>query len=397
MVAPSTARRNDSQMKLLFPFIYERYLAKQIYAAFGFILFALVALFLFFDILSELGSVQGAYTLPLALLHVLLKAPSRISEIIPIAGLIGSIYVFAMLASQSEFTILRIAGLDVKRGLITLTKISIPLIVLTLIMSEWIGPYTEAKSDQIRMKAMGSTYSSQFRTGVWVKDRLRDEDGTGPVRPGVRYVNVGKVDKDNEIHNIRMYEFSDSYHLLSIRSAVSGQFDETGAWVLNDVTETRFKETKQSDPLSPVFSAQIFTHPTLTLESEVTPQILSVLLISPEKMSIMSLGRFISHLRDNKQDAQRHSIAFWKKVIYPFTIFVMLTLALPFAYLKVRAGSVGIKVFGGIMLGMSFQLFNSLFSNVGLLGSWPALLTALTPPLLYFLLALVGLRWVSKA
>jgi lipopolysaccharide export system permease protein len=397
VVAPPITRRNGSQMKLLFPFIYERYLAKQIYAAFGFILFALVALFLFFDILSELGSVQGAYTLPLALLHVLLKAPSRISEIIPIAGLIGSIYVFAMLASQSEFTILRIAGLDVKRGLITLTKISIPLVVLTLIMSEWVGPYTEAKSDQIRMKAMGSAYSSQFRTGVWVKDRLRDEDGSGAVRPGVRYVNVGKVDKDNEIHNIRMYEFNDSYHLLSIRSAVSGKFDETGVWILNDVIETRFKETKQSDPLNPVFSAQSFTHPMITLESEVTPQILSVLLISPEKMSIMSLGRFISHLRDNKQDAHRHAIAFWKKLIYPFTIFVMLTLALPFAYLKVRAGSVGIKVFGGIMLGMSFQLFNSLFSNVGLLGSWPALLTALTPPLVYFLLALIGLRWVSKA
>ena len=247
------------------------------------------------------------------------------------------------------------------------------------------------------MKALGSSYSSQFRTGVWVKDRLRDEDGSGPVRPGVRYVNVGSVDKTNEIRNIRMYEFNDTYHLLSIRSAVSGQFDESGIWVLNDVTETRFTETKQSDPLNPVFSARTFIYPILTLESEVTPQILSVLLISPEKMSIMSLSRFISHLRDNKQDAHRHAIAFWKKVVYPFTIFVMLTLALPFAYLKVRAGSVGIKVFGGIMLGMSFQLFNSLFSNVGLLGSWPALVTALTPPLLYFLLALLGLRWVSKA
>ena len=384
-------------MKLLFPYIYERYLARQIYAAFGFILFALVALFLFFDILSELGSVQGQYTLPLALLHVLLKAPSRISEIIPIAGLIGSIYVFAMLASQSEFTILRIAGLDVKRGLITLGKISLPLVVLTLVMSEWAGPYTEAKSEQVRMKALGSSYSSQFKTGVWVKDRLRDEDGSGPVRPGVRYVNVGKVDKDNDIRDIRMYEFNDAYNLLSIRSALSGHFDETGIWVLNDVTETRFKEIKQTDPLNPVFSAQTLTYPILTLESEVTPQILSVLLISPEKMSIVSLGRFITHLQENKQDTQRHSIAFWKKVVYPFTIFVMLALALPFAYLKVRAGSVGIKVFGGIMLGMSFQLFNSLFSNVGLLSAWPAFMTALTPPLLYFLLALVGLRWVSKA
>ena len=384
-------------MKYLFPYIFERYLARQIYAAFGFILFALVALFLFFDILSELGSVKGQYTLPLALLHVLLKAPSRISEIIPIAGLIGSIYVFAMLASQSEFTILRIAGLDMRRGLTTLAKISLPLVVLTLVMSEWLGPYTENLSEQIRMKALGSSYSSQFKTGVWVKDRLRDEDGSGPIRPGVRYVNVGKIEQDNEIKNIRMYEFDDAYRLLSIRSAVSGRFDQTGTWILDDVTETRFKETKQSDPLNPVYSAQTFLHPIVSLNSEVTPQILNVLLVSPEKMSIFSLGRFISHLRDNKQDAQRHSIAFWKKVIYPFTIFVMLALALPFAYLKVRAGSVGIKVFGGIMLGMSFQLFNSLFSNVGLLGSWPALLTALTPPLLYFILAIVGLRWVSRS
>ena len=383
-------------MKLIFPYIFERYLAKQIYAAFGFILFALVALFLFFDILSELGSVQGQYTLPLALLHVLLKAPSRISEIIPIASLIGSIYVFAMLASQSEFTILRIAGLDVKRGLFTLAKIAIPLMALTLVMSEWVGPYSEAKSDQIRMKALGSSFSSQFRTGVWVKDRLRDEDGSGPVRPGVRYVNVGKIDKDNEIRNIRMYEFDDVYHLLSIRTAASGLFDQSGTWTLNDVTETRFKETKQSDPLNPVFASQTIKHPTITLMSEVTPQILNVLLISPEKMSILSLARFINHLQENKQDAQRHSIAFWKKVVYPFIIFVMLALALPFGFLKVRAGSVGIKVFGGIMLGMSFQLFNSLFSNVGLLGSWPALLTALIPPLLYFMLALAGLRWVSK-
>ncbi|QWE15069.1 LPS export ABC transporter permease LptG [Polynucleobacter sp. AP-Sving-400A-A2] len=384
-------------MKYLFPYIFERYLARQIYAAFGFILFALVTLFLFFDILSELGSVKGQYTLPLALLHVLLKAPSRISEIIPIAGLIGSIYVFAMLASQSEFTILRIAGLDMRRGLSTLAKISLPLVIVTLVMSEWLGPYSENLSDQIRMKALGSSYSSQFKTGVWVKDRLRDEDGSGPIRPGVRYVNVGKIEQDNEIKNIRMYEFDDAYRLLSIRSAMSGRFDQTGTWILDDVTETRFKETKQSDPLNPVYSAQTFVHPIISLNSEVTPQILSVLLVSPEKMSIFSLGRFISHLRDNKQDAQRHSIAFWKKVIYPFTIFVMLALALPFAYLKVRAGSVGIKVFGGIMLGMSFQLFNSLFSNVGLLGSWPALLTALTPPLLYFILAMMGLRWVSRA
>jgi lipopolysaccharide export system permease protein len=145
MVEAAVARFSDAPMNFLFPYIYERYLAKQIYAAFGFILFALVALFLFFDVLAELGSVNQQYTLPLAMGHVLLKAPSRVVEIIPIAGLIGSIYVFAMLASQSEFTILRIAGLDIRRGLVMLGKISLPIVAITLLMSEWLGPMSASK------------------------------------------------------------------------------------------------------------------------------------------------------------------------------------------------------------------------------------------------------------
>jgi lipopolysaccharide export system permease protein len=384
-------------MSWLFPKIYERYFAKQIYASFGFILFALVALFLFFDVLSELGSVNAKYTLPLALLHVLLKAPSRMVEIIPIAGLIGSIYVFAMMASQSEFTIFRVAGLDIKRSLFTLGKVSLPIVVFTLLISEVLGPYAESLSERIRMQALGSTFSSQFRSGVWVKDQLRDSDGSGPIRPGVRYVNVGTIDQNDQIRQIRMYEFDPNYRLLSIRSAASGRFDNRGIWELNDVSETRFTERRSNDPLDAVYSAQTKVIPKLSLESQVTPQILNVLLISPEKMSIVSLGRFILHLQDNKQDMQRHAIAFWKKVIYPFIIFVMLALALPFAFMKVRAGSVGIKVFGGIMLGMSFQLFNTLFSSIGLLGALPAFLTAIFPPLVYLILAFLSLKWVARA
>ena len=383
-------------MSWLFPKIYERYFAKQIYVSFGFILFALVALFLFFDVLSELGSVNAKYTLPLALLHVLLKAPSRMVEIIPIAGLIGSIYVFAMMASQSEFTIFRVAGLDIKRSLLTLGKVSLPIVVFTLLISEVLGPYAESLSERIRMQALGSTFSSQFRSGVWVKDQLRDSDGSGPIRPGVRYVNVGAIDQNDQIRQIRMYEFDPNYRLLSIRSAASGRFDNRGIWELNDVSETRFTEKRSNDPLDSVYSAQTKVIPKLSLESQVTPQILNVLLISPEKMSIVSLGRFILHLQDNKQDMQRHAIAFWKKVIYPFIIFVMLALALPFAFMKIRSGSVGIKVFGGIMLGMSFQLFNTLFSSIGLLGALPAFFTAIFPPLVYLVLAFLALKWVAR-
>jgi lipopolysaccharide export system permease protein len=134
----------------------------------------------------------------------------------------------------------------------------------------------------------------------------------------------------------------------------------------------------------------------LDIETDVSPQLLGSLLIKPERLSIIDLFGYINHLRNNKQDFQRYAISFWKKVIYPFTILVMLALALPFAYLQTRSGGIGYKVFGGIMLGISFQLFNSLFSHAGLLGEWPAILSASLPALLYFILAVLGIRWVSK-
>ena len=57
----------------------------------------------------------------------------------------------------------------------------------------------------------------------------------------------------------------------------------------------------------------------------------------------------------------------------------MMALALPFAYLQTRSGGVSLKIFIGIMIGVSFQLLNSLFSHLGLLNTWPPFATAILP------------------
>ena len=384
-------------MFLLFPRIFEKYLARQIYTNFLFILFALIALFIFFDYLNEVNNLRGNYTNYLAFIHILLKSPSRLVELIPMAGLIGAIYVFAQMASQSEFTILRMAGLNSSRGLWTLFKIGIPIIITTFVLSEWVGPYCDTKAEEMRSAALNEALGNSLKTGTWIKDKLKDPDGIGPEKPGIRFVNVGNIKNRGEISQIRMYEFNEHHQLQVIREAMSGSYDEKGFWNLRNVTETRVIEYPKENPLDTVYRSTSKTFQQQRLQSEVTPDILAVLLISPERMSIINLNRFINHLEDNQQNSQAYQLALWKKLIYPFTILVMLCLALPFGYLHARSGGISLKVFGGIILGMSFILFNTLFSHIGLLGSWPALVTALTPPLLYFLLALLGLRWVSKA
>lgn len=381
----------------LFPLVYERYLAKQIYQSFLFILFALMSLFVFFDFIAEISSLSDSYTLLLAFLTVLLRVPSRLVEIMPIAGLIGGIYVMASMAAQSEYTILRVAGLNTRKALVTLMKIAFPIAIIILLMSEVVGPFTESLSKNLRLAAINQGNEVlEFRSGAWIKDKLRGNDGKGAVKDGIRYINIGSLEKNETIKGFRMYEFDSNHRLLLSRTAETVKFIGDGQWQLSKVTETRFTEIVSGDRLDPSFSTQIKKSDQLDIETDVSPQLLGSLLIKPERLSIIDLFGYINHLRNNKQDFQRYAISFWKKVIYPFTILVMLALALPFAYLQTRSGGIGYKVFGGIMLGISFQLFNSLFSHAGLLGEWPAIISASLPALLYFILAVLGIRWVSK-
>lgn len=381
----------------LFPLVYERYLAKQIYLSFAFILFALTSLFIFFDFIAEIRDTNNTYSVALAFLTVLMRVPSRLVEIIPIAGLIGGIYVMANMAALSEYTILRIAGLDTKKALATLMKIAIPIALLILFMSEVLGPSTEGLSKNIRLGALNQGRETlEFRSGAWIKDKLRDNDGRGKIKNGIRYINVGALENNQTIRGFRMYEFDEKHNLLVSRTAETVRFIGEGSWRLNKVTETRFTAKPGESVLDPSFNTEIKRLDTLDIETDVSPQLLGALLIKPDRLSIIDLFNYINHLKENKQDYQRYAISFWKKVIYPFTILVMLALALPFAYLQTRSGAIGYKVFGGIMLGISFQLFNSIFSHLGLLGEWPALVSAITPAMIYFILALVGIHWVSK-
>ena len=379
--------------------LYEKYFARQIYVTFVFILFAFSGLFFFFDLISELNSVgHGNYKFGYAVLRVALQTPSRFYEIIPVAALISAIYVFAQMAANSEFTIFRVSGLATNQALRSLLKIGIPLVIITYLIGEFVGPYADQLSERVRLQALGASVSSNFQSGVWVKDTLAARENGEQV---TRFVNVGSLSPDSTISNVRIYEFDSKFQLQNVRIAQTGRYEPPGHWLLKGVTETELTPIKPitgqpADALNPVYRSQQVSLPEYRLRSDLTPQILSVLLVSPERMSIINLFRYIQHLRENQQDTQRYDIALWRKLLYPFAVFVMLVLSLPFAYLHTRAGVVGVKVFGGIMLGMSFQLLNTLFSHIGTLNTWPAPLTAATPGLIYLALGLFALKWVDR-
>ena len=91
----------------------ERYLARQVYGAVGFVLLGFLALFAFFDLIAELRDLgNGNYRLRQIFTVVALWVPAHAYELFPVAVLIGTLYVLAHLSSNSEYTVMRAAGLS---------------------------------------------------------------------------------------------------------------------------------------------------------------------------------------------------------------------------------------------------------------------------------------------
>ena len=155
--------------------------------------------------------------------------------------------------------------------------------------------------------------------------------------------------------------------------------------MLREVVQTRFT------PQGP----RIAKFPEMDWRSAVTPELINVLIVVPERMSAWALYRYIQHLASNRQKTERYEIAMWKKLFYPLAVFVMMALALPFAYLHARSGMVGVKVFLGIMLGIFFHVINSLFAHVGLLQNWPPVAAAALPGAAFFLAA-TAMMWLVE-
>lgn len=386
--------------------ILQRYFAVSILQAVSFVLVAFLALQAFMDLTGELPSIgKNGYAIQHAFLYVLILLPGHVYEVMPLAALIGTIYTMAQFASTSEFTIMRASSMSTGMVAWMLAKIGVVLVIITFIFGELIAPRTAPIADKIKLTARGAAVSGEFRSGMWTKDIVKSDGMTGTVT-GSRFFNVREVRPDGQLADVKLYEFDTNFRLRSLTLAKSGTYQGNNTWRLADVTENLFTN---SALLKPGSEANVENHyaqassavttrhsATLDLVSEITPKILSVSGADPDRMSANELAVYTRHLQENKQETERFKIAFWKKLFDPLAIFVLMALALPFAYLHTRAGGVSLKIFVGIMIGVSFLLINTLFSHLGLLSTWPAIVTAIAPSALFLLLALGALWWVER-
>lgn len=375
--------------------VLTRHVAKEVLIATLFVLVALVALIAFFDLVSQARNIGNRYSISMALFLTMLKLPSRLYEVMPIAALLGAVYTMSRLASNSEFTIMRVAGLSpfCLAGMMTVPALI--LIAMTYCLGEWLTPAADMMRNDMDNILFNRKLSARgYSSGVWVKDNVKEQQNAGQAT--VRFVNVHNLiaGEHSRTGAWRVFEFDKDGSLIRVLHAPEASYISGRGWHLKDAkVETLPKITHDETPMVEKSSARKDVD--LMLPSEMRPEILGVLTIKPERMGISDLWQYIAHLKETKQTSDRYQVALWSKVFYPLAIFVMLAVAMPFAYLNTRSGGVSIKIFAGLMIGISFYALNNIFSFLGVLNTWHPMVVAVVPTSVMLICAAVAL-WLLE-
>jgi lipopolysaccharide export system permease protein len=372
-------------MKTIRQLIYKETIQAVAFVAIGFL-----ALFFFFDFVDELSQVgksfsdstSGQYQVQHALLYVLLLTPNHLYELLPIAVLIGSVFVMARFAQSSEFTILRTSGLGPGLALKMLLGLGAIFVAFTFVIGDYVSPFADRTAQLLKARYLGQISIGQ--TGAWLKEKQNKRSYA---------VNVSAMSSDAQMVGVRLFEFDTTGAIVSITTAKQGVFQEDDSWNLLDVQRREYAIRGEAAGKSDDASTRLPRIKLNNLESyrwptEINAEMVSVALLKPDRMGTIDLFQYIRHLHANGQVAQLYEIQFWKKVFYPLSCMVMLVLALPFAYLHFRSGGITAYVFGGVLIGISFFVLNNIFDYFGNLLTWSPLLTAAAPSLVYSLLSL---------
>ena len=287
-----------------------KYLVSDLLRKIFIITFGFTVLFSFFSFITELENLN-TYEIKLEKIFYsqILNAPSIIYDVVPIATLIGSLWCFASLAANSEFVVFFGSGFSTRHFIKVILTGGIPIVILTIFLSEIIMPSSINKLNKINSGG-GLNQTIELQTGYWIRDVLDYEKIENDANE--RIINIGQIDFDRKLSSILVYEFDKQNKLIRKITAKTGLFQKNNmadegvffySWSLAkptilDMSEPTSITEKQFD--------------NIILSTNISESTFNALTIKPEKMSAQELRSYVAYLEDSNQDANSYEILFGK-------------------------------------------------------------------------------------
>ncbi|BBN52965.1 LPS export ABC transporter permease LptG [Pseudomonas chlororaphis subsp. aurantiaca] len=348
----------------------DRYIGNSVLLAILAVLGIILGLASLFAFIDEMGSVSDSYTVMDVLSFVVLTAPRRLYEMLPMAALIGCLIGLGSLASNSELTIMRAAGVSVGRIVWAVMKPMLFLMVAGVLIGEYIAPATESQAQASRALAQGSGDAQSSKHGLWH-------------RQGEEFIHINAVQPNGLLYGVTRYHFDDQRHMLSSSFARQARFEEN-YWQLSDVTTTYFREGH----------TEVINTPQERWDVALSPQLLSTVVMAPESLSISGLWGYIHYLADQGLNNGRYWLAFWVKVLQPLVTAALVLMAISFIFGPLRSVTLGQRVFTGVLVGFTFRIAQDLLGPSSLVFGFSPLFAVLVPA---GICALAGLWLLRRA
>jgi len=352
--------------------IINNYITKTVISGTLMVLMVLGSLFAFVDFISELDDVGKAqYGVFQAGMYVLFSLPRRLYEVFPTAVLIGSLLSLGTLAGNSEFTVLRAAGVSIMRIVFSVLRAGFILLIFVALIGELLVPSSERYAQTMRAKHLLQTVSLSGKGGFWARD-------------GQRFLYVSHVFPEMNLGKVNIYELSEDNQLQRVISAKSAQYVD-GKWRLDDIQQTRFSD---SGAQSQHIKSEVW-------QNLLNPDLFNVVSVEPDNMSALDLYKYSNYLKKNDLDSSHYELAFWIKIFTPVSSLVMLLIALPFIFGSQRSSGAGNRLLVGLLLGIGFYLLNRTVNHLGQVYHIYPFVSASAPMLVVAMASFYTLRRVK--
>ncbi|MBC9249637.1 LPS export ABC transporter permease LptG [Pseudomonas alcaligenes] len=336
----------------------DRYIGTSVFFAILSVLGIIVGLALLFAFIDELGDLSDSYGTQEALIYVLLTLPRRVYEMLPMAALIGCLIGLGSLASNSELTIMRAAGVSVGRIVWAVMKPMLVLMLVGVLIGEYLAPWSENLAQAQRSMAQGGGEAQSSKRGLWH-------------RQGQEFVHINAVQPNGKLFGVTRYQFDDQRHMLSASFARRALF-QGDHWLLEEVKTTQFHDK----------STEVVESPSERWDVELNPQLLGTVVMEPEALSISGLWRYIRYLSEQGLNNGNYWLAFWTKLLQPLVTAALVLMAISFIFGPLRSVTLGQRVFTGVLVGFVFRIAQDLLGPSSLVFGFSPLLAVLVPALI---------------
>ncbi|MDQ2194904.1 LPS export ABC transporter permease LptG [Vibrio anguillarum] len=350
--------------------ILDLYVGRTIVATTSLVLATFVGLSGIIKYVEQLRKVgEGSYDLLQALLFVVLSIPRDIEMFFPMAALLGALIGLGMLASSSELVVMQAAGFSKLNIGMSVLKTAVPLMIIVTLLGQWGAPQAQKMARDLRAFSLSGGSIVSVRSGVWARD-VND------------FIFIGKID-DNKLYGLNMWRFDNNKSLQNILFAEEVDYDKDNQWVMKNVQITDMRDdvliTKQ-------------TLPEYLWTTSLAPDKLAVVTVKPEELSLSGLYDYVSYLKTSEQDASRYDLALWRKITQPFSIAVMMLMALSFIFGPLRSVTMGARILSGVIAGFTFYISSEFFGPLSLVYGIPPVFGAVAPSLVFLSVAVMLLR-----